>query len=192
MNIAHIEEQSFIYGPGCRFVIWVQGCSIHCKGCWNLEMWSFTARKTLSIEGLFSKIENEKHLIEGITLLGGEPLDQFEEVCQLLSKCRENGLSTMIFTGYEMNEIVEKGMSEIIYQSDILITGRYEETKRTLNHQWIGSTNQEIHFLSDRYKAFVQKNSNYMEISIEESGCTTFLGFPDDDFINETVINTSP
>lgn len=187
MNIAHIEEQSFIYGPGCRFVIWVQGCSIHCKGCWNKEMWSFKERELSSVEELFGRIENEKHLIEGITLLGGEPLDQFEEIHQLLSKCRNIGLSTMVFTGYEMSEILNKEMSEILNLSDILITGKYDEAKRTLNHQWIGSINQEIHYLSDKHKSFIQKDSNYVEVNIDESGCITYLGFPDEDFMNETV-----
>ncbi len=192
MNIAHIEEQSFIYGPGCRLVIWVQGCSIHCKGCWNKEMWSFKERNLISVEALFTKIENEKHLIEGVTLLGGEPLDQIEEVCELLSKCKNIGLSTMVFTGYEMQEIRAKGMGEILGLSDIIVTGRYDETKRTLNHQWIGSTNQEIHFLSDLHKDFIQNDSNYVEVSIDDFGCTTFLGFPDDDLLNDSLTNNLP
>lgn len=192
MNIAHIEKQSFIYGPGCRYVVWVQGCSIHCKGCWNKEMWSFKDRNLMSVEDLFAKIENEKHLIEGVTLLGGEPLDQFEDVCELLSKCNNDALSTMVFTGYEMQEIREKRMSEILELSDIIVTGRYDQTKRTLNHQWIGSTNQEIHFLSGRHKKFIQKDSNYVEVSIDDFGCTTLLGFPDDDLVNESITNNPP
>lgn len=187
MNIAHIEEQSFIYGPGCRFVIWVQGCSIHCKGCWNKKMWSFKENEVLSVEELYNKIDNEKFLIEGITLLGGEPLDQFEEVSQLISKCRKNGLSTMLFTGYEMNEIIEKEMTSILNNSDILITGRFDQSKRTLNYQWIGSINQNIHFLTDRYKSFEKIDSNYIEVSIDESGCTTILGFPAEGFRKETL-----
>lgn len=183
MNIAHIEEQSFIYGPGCRFVIWVQGCSLHCNGCWNKEMWSFKALNLITIEELFTKIENEKSSIEGITLLGGEPLDQFEEIKQLLVKCKNIGLSTMLFTGYEMKEITKKGLKELFNITDILITGRYEELKRSLNHQWVGSTNQEIHYLSKRYNSFVQNDANYVEISIDDNGRTTILGFPDMEFI---------
>jgi anaerobic ribonucleoside-triphosphate reductase activating protein len=184
MNIAHIEEQSFIYGPGCRFVIWVQGCSIHCKGCWNKEMWSFHPNNNFSVTELLSKIKQESSLIEGITLLGGEPLDQFNEVLDLIKECQDIGFSTMIFTGYEMGEIIHKEMRELLDFSDILITGRYEEDKRTLNHQWIGSTNQEVHYLSNKYKTFTQKNSNYVEVTIDEFGGMTFLGFPDEDFLN--------
>ncbi len=178
MNIAHIEEHSFIYGPGCRFVIWVQGCSIRCRGCWNKEMWSFENKTILFIQELLCKIKSEINYIEGITLLGGEPLDQFDEVLELLIECRKLGLTTMLFTGYEMFEIEAKQMTSILENLDILITGRYDKTKRTLSHQWIGSTNQEIHFLTDRYANYEIENNNYTEITINEDGSTTILGFP--------------
>lgn len=187
MNIAHIEEQSFIYGPNCRFVIWVQGCSIRCKGCWNTQMWSFEDKTILSVEELMHKIEQEKDVIQGITLLGGEPLDQFEEVLKLLIECRKIGLSTMLFTGYEMSEIIQKEMGAIVENLDILITGRYDKTKRTLNHQWIGSTNQEIHFLTERYANYEVKNDNYIEITIDTSGKMAILGFPNRKIINDSL-----
>lgn len=178
MNIAHIEEHSFIYGPNCRFVIWVQGCSIRCKGCWNREMWAFDNKTILSVQDLLHKIEVEKELIDGITLLGGEPLDQFVEVSNLLIECRKRGLSTMLFTGYEMTEIIENGMSSIFENLDILITGRYDKSKRTMYHQWIGSTNQQIHYLTSRFDGLKVENNNYIEITISDSGSITILGFP--------------
>jgi anaerobic ribonucleoside-triphosphate reductase activating protein len=174
MNIAHIEEQSFIYGPGCRFVIWTQGCSIHCKGCWNRVMWDFAPKLETAVPCLFEKICRYKDNIEGITLLGGEPLDQYEETLSLLKLCRAAGLSAMLFTGYETHEIQEKGMSGVTENLDILITGRYEEQNRTLYHQWIGSTNQQIHFLTDRYAGYTLENKNYTELSINEDGSIFF------------------
>ncbi|GHU30653.1 anaerobic ribonucleoside-triphosphate reductase-activating protein [Spirochaetia bacterium] len=183
MNVAHIEEQSYIYGPGCRFVIWTQGCSIHCKGCWNQSMWAFEPNTIISVETLFEKICTEIGLIEGITLLGGEPLDQYEESFTLIQKCKHAGLSVMLFTGYELTEIYAKKMTGVFDYTDILITGRYEEEKRTLNHQWIGSTNQEIYVLSDHYKNYQKIDTNYIEISIENNGSITILGFPDESWI---------
>jgi len=175
MNLAHIEEQSFIYGPGCRFVIWTQGCSIRCEGCWNKEMWDFKPQIILSVQEIFEKIIAEKKFIEGITILGGEPLDQISDTIDLLQKCKNENLTAMLFTGYEICEIKDKRILEIC---DILITGDFDLTKRTLNHQWIGSTNQEIHFLTDIYKNYELRNANYVEIDIEESGKLTILGFP--------------
>jgi anaerobic ribonucleoside-triphosphate reductase activating protein len=179
MNIAHIEEQSYIYGPGCRFVIWTQGCSIRCKGCWNRSMWDFTPKTEVSALRLFEKILQYQDTVEGITLLGGEPLDQYEETLLLIRLCAGAGLSSMLFTGYEMAEIREKDMAAITENLDILITGPYEKQKRTLYHQWIGSTNQEIHFLTDRYNNYKIKNANYTELVIAEDGSLTILGFPD-------------
>jgi anaerobic ribonucleoside-triphosphate reductase activating protein len=179
MNVAHIEEQSYIYGPGCRFVIWTQGCSIRCKGCWNQPMWAFKTKNSFSAETLFEKICREKDIIEGVTLLGGEPLDQYKETLALAKKCRAEKLSVMLFTGYDMAEIQDKQMNGILDYTDILIAGRYEEEHRTLNHQWIGSTNQKIYFLSDRYKDYRITDTNYIEIAIEHTGSLTLLGFPD-------------
>ncbi len=178
MNIAHIETQSYIYGPGCRFVIWVQGCSLHCKGCWNAEMWHFEAKKTYSVADLLAEIMLYQSDIEGITLLGGEPLDQYEEVLSLVKCAREKGFSVMLFTGYEMAEMETNFHSEILKYIDILISGRYELAKRTTKHQWIGSTNQAISFLSSRYQDYVLSNHNYVEITLEDSGQVTYLGFP--------------
>ena len=69
MNVAHLENQSFIYGPGSRFVIWVQGCSLRCKGCWNFRMWGFEKKQEYSISQLLKMIAAEN--VEGITILGG-------------------------------------------------------------------------------------------------------------------------
>jgi len=183
MNIAHIEKQSFIYGPGCRLVLWTQGCSIRCKGCWNQSMWDFTPEHEIAVSELFDQITGMGEKIEGITLLGGEPLDQYKETLTLLQLCTKAGLSKVLFTGYELLEITQKGMSEIQKNLDILITGRYDESKRTLQHQWIGSTNQKIYFLSDRYKHYEIKDANYIEISIDADGSISILGFPYDDML---------
>ena len=176
MNIAHIEPQSSIYGPGCRFVIWVQGCSIHCKGCWNSNMWSFDKKTECSVSELLKMIDAEN--VEGITILGGEPLDQLTDVYALCKKCQEHDLSTMVFTGYELSEIDNSNKSIIKSVSDILIVGRYDESLRTINNQWVGSTNQQILFLTERYADYEIQNANYMEINIDENGKCTALGFP--------------
>lgn len=142
----------------------------------------------MSVPELFQRIQNEAPAIEGITLLGGEPLDQFEEVAELLAKCREIDISTMLFTGYEMAEITEKKMTSILGDTDILVTGRYDERNRTLNHQWIGSTNQKSHFLSDLHKDFKIEDSNYVEISIDDFGKIELLGFPDELLLDEIIV----
>lgn len=152
-------------------------------------MWSFKPKRELSTTDLFELIQLQGDSIEGITLLGGEPLDQFEEVSELFQLCKTVGISTMLFTGYEPEEIREKQMVEILNYTDILITGRYQERLRTINRQWIGSTNQEIQFLSDRYRNYELKDSNYVEISIDDFGKVEVFGFPTKTLLDKTILS---
>lgn len=187
MNIAHIEANSFIYGPGCRFVIWVQGCSLHCKGCWNKDMWAFGVAQEFSLDEILSMIKSHLNQIEGVTILGGEPLDQYSEVLELSKQIKSLDLTLMIFTGYEDVELTNVRYSEIFDFTDILITGRYIEDLRNIEQQWIGSTNQKIHFLTNKYDESVIENGNYLEISIDEFGKETILGFPDEEVIDNII-----
>lgn len=182
MNIAHIETSSSIYGPGERYVIWVQGCSIRCEACWNYEMWSLETKIQKSVEELFKEIEQLKIEIEGITILGGEALDQYEEVFELCKKNFQSGLSVMLYTGYEREEIQSLQKEEILEFVDILIPGRYKKEFRNTNLQWRGSENQEIQFLTKRYSSSIVEEGNYVEINIDEWGSTTILGYPDESF----------
>ena len=141
-------------------------------------MWDFAPKLEMTAERLFDRIAQYRDRIEGVTLLGGEPLDQFDETIALLRLCSKSELSAVLFTGYEMFNIKEKGMDELFDYVDILITGPYEEQNRTLHHQWIGSTNQRTHFITDRYRNYKIKNANYMEFSIAEDGSIIIMGFP--------------
>ena len=77
MRVSQVVHNSRIYGPGQRTVIWTQGCSIRCTGCWNDKLWDFNGGDIMSAEQLVhSTIENND---VGLTILGGEPLDQAEE-----------------------------------------------------------------------------------------------------------------
>ena len=178
MNIAHIEEQSYIYGPACRFVIWTQGCSIRCKDCWNKEMWSFKVKNEISTKKLFKKIISEKTYIEGITILGGEPFDQYEELLNLIKQIRQTDLSIILYTGYSFNELKDKNKTEILNLIDIIITDRYDKNYRTENGGLIGSSNQEIMFLTKKYTKNDLPKNNEIEISINEIGQINMYGYP--------------
>jgi anaerobic ribonucleoside-triphosphate reductase activating protein len=152
-------------------------------------MWSFRPKNLIEVDELVQRIR-EVGDVEGITLLGGEPLDQWPEVARLLEACREMQLSTMLFTGYEMEEITGSEREGILSLVDILITGRYVSSLRTTNHQWIGSTNQEIHYLSSRYLDYQQQDANYVEVVIEQDGSMRLLGFPEPDWLTEWGYST--
>ncbi len=173
------QENSFIYGPGLRRVLWTQGCSLRCKGCWNKEMWEFNKNSYVEIDDLVADILTDKEL-EGITLLGGEPLDQFEASLELLKKIKtQSQLSIILYTGYEIPEIFQTNKQEIIPFADILITGRFEPSQRNLqtNGSLIGSDNQQIIFISKRYSKKDIPEKNQVEITLSHSEIS-ILGYP--------------
>jgi len=184
MNIAHIESESYIYAPGKQYVIWMQGCSIHCKGCWNSEMWSFNKVKLIEIDEIIENINKIPDLI-GVTFLGGEPFDQPEVLLSLINEIKKNKFGITIYTGYQQDELKDKTQNEIFKKTDLLISGRFIEEMRNTNLQWIGSENQKIIYLTEFYKDTKIDNANYCEINISGNGQITLLGFPDENLIKE-------
>ena len=177
MYINSIEKSSFIYGPGERYVIWTQGCSIRCKGCWNKKMWAFNRGDYLKVDELIKDILF--YSTNGVTILGGEPLDQYKEILELIKKIFDKNISVILYTGYTREEIENQNKKEILDYIDILISGIYEEKNRNINLQWRGSSNQKVEFLTDRYNESCIEDYNYVEIILDEDGNETILGFPD-------------
>ena len=129
LNVASYLENCAIYGPGNRFVIWFQGCSLRCKGCWNTELWPFEDKLLLTTHELLEMIR-ETEVVEGVTFLGGEPLDQVESLLVLAKMLKQSGYSIMLYTGYGMDEISGTVKEDIFNLSDIVVSGRYVEVER--------------------------------------------------------------
>ena len=187
-NVAHIEQDSFIYGPGKRFVIWLQGCSLACNGCWNKAMWSFSAKELIHREDLLKEIVGYKD-IDGITILGGEPLHQAENVLWLANAVRnQTSLNVFLFTGYERCELERMGLlDQMLKIFDILVIGRYVQSYRDTTKKWIGSSNQEILYPKGSRCPRETLEGEQVEIVIEESGSIRVLGFPDPGFVSDIL-----
>ena len=139
-------------GPGARAVVWVQGCSLGCAGCYNAETHAFAGGELVSVDDLFERIASLGDKIEGITISGGEPFQQSGALLRLLRRVREETrLSILIFTGYTWEEAQQmKDAGELLACADVLIAGRYDESQRVA-HSLIGSRNKTLHFLTGRY-----------------------------------------
>ena len=85
-------------------MLWVQGCSLHCPGCWNPDTWSRRPNRMVAPLDLAEAIVSTPQ-IEGLTLTGGEPFDQAAGLAPLAARVRGGGFSVMIFTGYELGEL---------------------------------------------------------------------------------------
>jgi anaerobic ribonucleoside-triphosphate reductase activating protein len=151
-------------GSGLRVVLWLSGCSHHCKGCQNPQTWdpeSGIPFDRFAEEEVFKELE--KDYISGITFSGGDPLHEnnIDEVYNLCLSIYNNYSTKNIwlYTGYTWNqifypvvtddlnikrdEIIDK-RKEIVKLCDVLVDGRYEEDKRSPNLPWVGSSNQRV------------------------------------------------
>jgi anaerobic ribonucleoside-triphosphate reductase activating protein len=188
MQIAQMIPCTEAEGPGKRFAIWFQGCPLRCSGCCNPEFLPFQGGESKTVDQMSSWISQarEECGIEGITLLGGEPFAHAAAGAALAAVSRQMALSVMVFSGYTIEELKRRSEPEISYLlslTDILVDGPYERDKLDNERRWIGSTNQRIHFLSDRYSFDDQwRKRNTIEIRVVGREITV-NGFPSADAV---------
>lgn len=137
-------------GPFQRFVIWVHGCCFDCKGCiaHNTKHGSY---KRMTIEEL-GRLILRKENIEGITISGGEPFLQANALRKLIDYLRaRRNLGVIIYSGFTKEQLDQKPeYKSLLKVTDILIDGPYIE-ELDIGQPYVGSSNQVIHQLSDRY-----------------------------------------
>ena len=156
--VAQIIPVTEAEGPGVRFALWFQGCPLRCPGCCNPEMLPFEGGRSVALPALLEQIQASAtdHGIEGITLLGGEPLAHAAGGAALARRVRDRGLSIMVFSGYTLEEarrLPDPAVAELLALTDILVDGPYDRAQPETRRRWIGSANQRAHFLTDRYRA---------------------------------------
>jgi anaerobic ribonucleoside-triphosphate reductase activating protein len=171
-------------GPGRRAVIWVQGCSLGCPGCFNPETHDRNNGETIEVDELFQRITAMIGHIEGITVSGGEPLQQRVAVTELLRRIKkETALSVVLFTGFTWDEIARWDRQnarlpvplEFLLHMDILIAGRYDSSQR-LASGLRGSANKTVHFLTERYTSKDLEPTPSGEVIISSAGGIVLTG----------------
>lgn len=175
LNLASIRLCTESEGPGKRMAIWVQGCERRCPGCCNINMQEIRRNivvDTHDIIKLVEKMVNE-HDIEGVSFIGGEPILQSEGLADIAEWCQQKELTVLVFTGYLYKELLNmnnKYVNRLLSNTDLLIDGPFLEEKYDEEREWVGSTNQKVWFLSEKYKAGIEygKKERSMEILISE------------------------
>ena len=150
MRIAGIIKQSVVDGDGLRYVIFVQGCPHHCKGCHNPETWDYDKGFEKPINEILAEII-EDPLLDGVTFSGGEPFIHADDLIEIGKFCKEHNLSVWCYTGYTYNELLNtehvKNAKELLKYIDVLVDGKYVESKKCIDN-FKGSSNQNIIYLS--------------------------------------------
>lgn len=174
LQVAQLVPDTEAEGPGRRFALWVQGCTLRCPGCCNPEMFGARGGEGMSVDDVLKRI-TETEGIEGVSFLGGEPFEQAEPLAVLARGVRDAGLSVMIYTGFTMTELDardDEATRALIAATDLLVDGRYERDNPEPSRRWIGSKNQKMHFLTDRYDPADPQfgSNNTIEIRMTKDG----------------------
>ncbi len=177
LRIYDFESLSRANGPGARAVIWVQGCSLGCRGCFNPQTHPFEGGRLLSVDDLVGRIVALGDTIQGISVSGGEPLQQRPGLLALLRRVRqETPLSVLLFTGFSWEEVQRlPAAQDLLTCVDVLIAGRYDPSQH-LSGGLRGSMNQTLHFLTDRYELDDLQSVPAAEIIITAEGTVVLSG----------------
>ena len=137
MRIAGVNTCSLVNGDGVRYVIFVQGCKHHCKGCQNQWSWDMDGGTDIPVEMIAEDVRKHR-MIDGITLSGGDPFYQQDECVRLLKLLHE--YNVWIYTGFEYEQIAD---TELAKMSDVIVDGPFVEELRCEGKMY-GSSNQRI------------------------------------------------
>ena len=173
LNIAQICPSTRVLGPGQRLVIWVQGCCFDCPGCVAPDWIPQKQAQLIAPDKLADYILTLPEL-DGITVSGGEPMLQAEGLLELFSHLREkSNLSIICYSGFTLGQILAKNepiFPRLLQHIDVLIDGLYVDRLND-NVGFRGSSNQVVHFLSDRHipdrDLFVQRKRD-VEIHVQK------------------------
>lgn len=161
MNLRVFLVQPYVegvLGPDKRAVLWVQGCTIGCKGCISPLSWQADNGIEIAIDDLLEWVRGQEG-IEGITVSGGEPFQQAEALTQLFEPLRKMAYGVICYTGYRYERLLCCGsdsQKRLLRYVDLLIDGPYMERLQS-SSAWRGSSNQRLLCLSSRYKQAVRE-----------------------------------
>jgi len=181
LNIMGYVDRSEVNGPGCRAVVWVQGCPRECPGCFNPDSWTFEINQLITVDELAESIlRNTANT--GVTFSGGEPFWQAPALTALARKLKASGLNVMSFSGFTLKQLQSKsappGSQELLEQLDILIDGPFIESE-AINSPLspVSSKNQKVHVFNPEFADHISWASDQIEVHILKDGNRIVTGY---------------
>lgn len=156
MHYGEIKKRDIANGWGVRVSLFVSGCRNACPNCFNKQTWDF------KFGSLFTEATADEIIkalapdyINGLTLLGGEPMEpeNQEELLRLTERVKKEYPKKDIwcFTGFTLEELQSENcrantpfLKPLLANIDILVDGRYEEALKNISLQFRGSENQRV------------------------------------------------
>lgn len=156
MQIERVFYPLKTLGYGQRIGIWTIGCPHACFNCSNPELWDENRRKDLPLSYVYQMLQAIQEPVDGVTISGGEPFQQVEELCELVQYIREHiSEDILIYSGYTLAQLKSwesPFVEDILNSIAVLVDGKYIE-KLNDNGPLKGSSNQVIHILNERYQS---------------------------------------
>lgn len=149
MRFAQLREFDISDGNGIRVSLYTQGCDIHCGGCFQKHTWSYKGGKeyTQETEDKIISLCGRSY-IKGLSLLGGEPLSiqNYKPLVHLVQRFKEEypNKDIWIWSGDEIENILQDWRKNIIAYCDVLVCGPFIEEEKDLSLKYCGSRNQRV------------------------------------------------
>lgn len=147
MRYSKIRKMDISNGPGVRVSIFMQGCTFHCKNCFNSETWDFEGGKEFT-DDTVEEILNlcgQSH-IKGLSILGGEPMhpNNAEGTAKLAKAFKEKypDKTVWMWSGFSFDKDLKD--KEALKYVDVLVDGTYNNDLHDPTLKWKGSSNQRV------------------------------------------------
>lgn len=151
MNYIKITKNDIANGVGVRTVLWVSGCTMHCKECHNQSTWDFNVGQPFTNDTMNELLNSLiPDYVAGLTLSGGHPLEKQnqQQIANIVKtvKAKYPIKTIWLYTGYLYENILKMPfvVRNILPYIDILVDGKYDCTKRDITLAWCGSSNQRV------------------------------------------------
>ena len=143
-KIHSLESLGTVDGPGLRFVVFMQGCSLKCKYCHNRDTWELDGGTEYTVDRLLNKILRVKPFIDaskgGVTISGGEPLLQVEFVTELFKRLQEKGIHTALDTAGSLP--ITSNIKELLkYTNLVLLDIKHINNEKCIDLTWVSNKN---------------------------------------------------
>ncbi len=146
IRVAGLQNDSIVDGPGLRFTVFCQGCSHKCKGCHNEKTHDKNGGEVKTTDEIIARVKKNP-LLSGVTLSGGEPMEQAEACAQIAKEVQALGLNVWVYTGYTY-EFLKKEQDahrmQLLRYTDVLVDGPFILAQRSLDLLFCGSKNQRL------------------------------------------------
>lgn len=180
INLAAWLPRSHVNGPGCRAVLWVQGCPLPlCPGCFNPAFLDVDkVAEQISPDDLSARILAVEGL-RGVTFSGGEPFHQAKALSLVAQTVRRAGRDVVIFTGHTLEALrrsPDPGVAALLAQTDLLVAGPYR-AQQPCDEPLRSSENQKLHFLGQITPEDLYTEAT-VEVTLDVDGAIRITGFP--------------